>query len=341
MPEIIKDTITPKLKKAFCKTFDLPIKVYQEPYFTDRLQLFDPFFDTITKYRLFDSELPEEVSPEQVENRYMTEYQDLQDLLIKQVTARPGFQKFNTQDMSAFAITHKDMPGKTIYKPSNHKRVFISLDMRQANFQALSHYDPDIFEHADCWEDYIRLYTDKIHWIKSKHIRQVVMGHCNPKRQVTYERYLMDGVLTRLFDFGIDPDTVAFFSNDEIVLDITDTDCDPVDCIQHLRYRLQKPKTLFNEKKYPILRIQAFVLYHIEGTNGYYKLPIDDNETKDKNICDLDTPDLAGITFKGLSYYEYPFVLLKILKQTPRKTDRVFYHEGRLAQFLENITIKI
>jgi len=33
--------ITTDLKKKFCKDFAIPISLYDEPYFTDRLVLFD------------------------------------------------------------------------------------------------------------------------------------------------------------------------------------------------------------------------------------------------------------------------------------------------------------
>lgn len=341
MPELNTEQITTKLKKAFCKTFDLPIKVYQEPYFTDRLELFQPFFETIDKYKLFCSELPVCDTIEQTEQQYLAEYHELQDAMIQDIKANPGYQTFNHADLSVYQVKNKNLPGKAIYKPSNHGRVFVSLDMRQANFQALRYFDPSIFQHKYVWEDYVRLYTDKIHWIKSKHLRQVIMGNCNPGRHTTYEKYLMDQVLTKLFDFGIDPDLIAFFSNDEIVIDITDTKHDPVDLVGHLNYKFMHTGSYMNERPTPPLRIQAFVLYHIDKTNGYYKLFVNSPDTKNRSIKDLDPLELTNIEFKGLSYYEYPFVLRKILKQSPRKTDRVFYHENRLAQFLENIEVDI
>lgn len=36
-------TLTESLKKRFCKDQNLPIKVYSEPIFTERLKLFDAY----------------------------------------------------------------------------------------------------------------------------------------------------------------------------------------------------------------------------------------------------------------------------------------------------------
>ena len=49
--------ITPKLKERFCKDCNIPLKIYEEPYFTDRLKLYDLFYQSIHKWNVFKSEL--------------------------------------------------------------------------------------------------------------------------------------------------------------------------------------------------------------------------------------------------------------------------------------------
>lgn len=45
--------LTRKLKERFCMDCKLPIKIFDEPYFMDRVQLMDPWYDTIRKLNIF------------------------------------------------------------------------------------------------------------------------------------------------------------------------------------------------------------------------------------------------------------------------------------------------
>ena len=49
--------MTPRLKHRFCKDANLPINIYEEPFFTKRLELFDPFFGTLEKWDVFQKDL--------------------------------------------------------------------------------------------------------------------------------------------------------------------------------------------------------------------------------------------------------------------------------------------
>ena len=40
--------------------------------------------------------------------------------------------------MSSFAIEHRNMPARDIYKPDNHLKDYISVDLRKANLSTLS-----------------------------------------------------------------------------------------------------------------------------------------------------------------------------------------------------------
>lgn len=49
--------VSNKAKERFCKDCNIPIKIYQEPYFEDRLELYDRFYGTLDKRRIFTREL--------------------------------------------------------------------------------------------------------------------------------------------------------------------------------------------------------------------------------------------------------------------------------------------
>lgn len=309
--------ITAKAKERFCKDCNIPLRLFQEPYFTDRLKLYDRFYRTLSKWDLFVKEL----GKYRCEQDYFEEYNQVKDAVITSIKNTDGYQRFNNEDMNKLCVQYTDLPSKDIFKPSNHGKTFISIDMRKANFSALQHYDSTIFASTSTWEDFISLYTDNRYIINSKYIRQVILGNCNPKRHTTYEKYLMDGVLEHLIKNNVSVNRVVFFSNDEIVIDVSDMD-ETDKMLIHLSIEISMDNMCVP------LKVEMFALHKIEGTDGYYKQNIISNGAD-------------SIEFKCLDNYMLPFVLRKVLGEEVTENDKVFYHEGLLAKFIETPEIKI
>ena len=49
--------VSTRAKERFCKDCNIPIRLFQEPYFMDRLALFDKFYGTFEKWNTFLEEL--------------------------------------------------------------------------------------------------------------------------------------------------------------------------------------------------------------------------------------------------------------------------------------------
>lgn len=167
-----------KLRQRFCKDCDIPINIFDEPYFSDRLKLFDFLYDSVSKWNLFKSEFKKYDSAID----YFTDYSRIKDEAIEAVRNTEGFQLFSAYGVNDFSIKNKGLPSGRIYKPENNGKVFLSIDMKKANFSALHEYRDDIFGEAHTWEKFISRFTDNKHIINSKYIRQVIMGNLNPKR---------------------------------------------------------------------------------------------------------------------------------------------------------------
>lgn len=308
--------ISIRAKERFCKDCNLPIKIFQEPYFTDRLQLFDKFYGTLKKWDIFVEELKKYKN----EQDYFEEYNRVKDAAINSIKETTDYQLFNNEDMNSYQVTYKDLPAKDIFHPNNDRKMFLSIDMRKANFSSLYHYSKDIFSGANTWEEFIGKFTDNKHIINSKYIRQVVLGNCNPKRHITYEKYLMDKVLYVLINkFNYSINDVVFFSNDEIVLSM-----EPYSYCSTLKKHTQK--TLEDYLTIP-LKVELFRLHKIKNVNGYYKEIFEDDGTK--------------IEFKCLDNYMFPFVARAFLGEEVTESDKVFYHEGLLAKFMEVPEIEV
>ena len=309
--------ISTRVKERFCKDCNIPIRIFQEPYFTDRLKLYDNFYGTLEKWNIFLNEL----GKYHCEQDYFKDYSRVKDAAILNIKSTEAYQKFNEDDMNKYAVTHKNLPNKDIFNPSNDDKCFISIDMRKANFSSLHHYDSNIFGAASSWEEFIEKYTDNRHIINSKHIRQVILGNCNPKRHITYEKYLMDGALTYLTEVFVSIDRVVFFSNDEIVVDVSDMDKNKQERISFSIANAMKNMSV-------PLKTELFVLHKIVGTDGYYKEIIDENGNTE-------------IEFKCLDNYVLPFVLRKFRGEEVTESDKVFYHKGLLAKFIETPQIEV
>ena len=218
--------------------------------------------------------------------------------------------------MNKFAVTHKNLPGKDIFNPSNNGKLFISIDMRKANFSSLHEYGSTMFGEANTWEEFISKFTNSKHIINSKYIRQVILGNCNPKRHITYEKYLMDQTLSLLLDL-FDEKNIVFFSNDEIIFDVTAEN----DLSQLIHLKDRVADQLNTKSKIPF-RVELFSLHKINGTDGYYKKIYRENGD-------------YGIDFKCLNNYMIPFVFRLFLSEEITENDKVFYHEGLLAKFID------
>lgn len=309
--------VSNRAKERFCKDCNIPIRLFQEPYFLDRIELFDKFYGTVEKWNRFVAELQKY----NCEQDYFEEYNCVKDAAINSIKESESYQRFNSEDMNKFAITHKDLPNKDIFKPTNNEKIFISIDMRKANFSSLHSYDKGMFGNADTWEQFISRFTDNEHIINSKYIRQVILGNCNPKRHITYEKYLMDQTLSLLYDI-IGEERIVFFSNDEIVYDTTASNLHMLSLVRNC-----VEERLSTKSNIPF-RVELFSLHKINGTDGYCKKIYKENGEYD-------------IEFKCLDNYMIPFVLRYFLGEEITESDKVFYHEGLLAKFIDEPKIEV
>lgn len=318
--------VSVKAKERFCKDCNIPLRLFQEPYFMDRLKLYDKFYGTLEKWNIF----VEELKKYHCEQDYFEEYNRVKDEAINCIKNSEAYQMFNNEDMNQYKIKN-DLPNKDIFKAENDNRLFISIDMKKANFSVLQYYGDSIsksmFAGASTWEDFIGLFTTNKHIINSKYIRQVILGNCNPGRHITYEKYLMHEILQDVMRITDNKFEVVFFSNDEIVIDVTG-EYETVDELYelfNLEVRLEVYATAVT--KVP-LKIEIFSLHKIHGTDGYYKMI---SNRSGESIID----------FKCLDNFMLPFVLRKFLKEEVTENDKVFYHEGLLAKYIEVPNISI
>jgi hypothetical protein len=67
--------ISVRAKERFCKDCNIPLRLFHEPYFMDRLKLYDRFYGTLEKWNLF----VEELQKYHCEQDYFEEYNRVKD----------------------------------------------------------------------------------------------------------------------------------------------------------------------------------------------------------------------------------------------------------------------
>lgn len=310
--------ITNKLKARFCKDCNLAINIYEEPYFTDRLKLYDKQFGTLEKWEVFCKELEKYEN----EQEYLSEYNKVKDLAINAVKSTRAWEHFNLEDMNKFGTQDLKFPTNNIYKDTNIGKKFLSIDMKHANFSALKHYSDEIFKCGDkeCkdWKEFISQFTDSEHIVNSKYIRQVVLGNCNPKRTITYEKHIIASLIRAMLGMDVAKNIVSFAS-DEVIMDIAD-----MSDVQ-LNNEIEVVKELIDTLGVP-LKVEVFTLHRIEGTDGFIKKYSMGKE---------------GIDIKCLNSLYMPFVLRELNGEAITESDRTFIYEGMLSRVVENPEIKI
>lgn len=298
-----------KLKQRFCKEAGIPINIFVEPYFTERVILYQQFYQSFDKYITFVKECLKHYNNEE---EYFADYNRVKDEAINFIKSTRGYGNFLEEDMAKFKVETK-ITSKDIFRPANDKHYFISIDMKKANFSALRYYDSSMFGDCSKWEDFIKKFTDNAHLINSKYLRQVILGNCNPRRQVTFEKYLMNTILKRIL--GEFPNlNIVYFSNDEIVIDVTNSvDVDIIILIKEIY------SFAYRWIGVPI-KVEHFELYKINGC--YIKKGF---ELKIKCA----EPDVI------------PFIIRALNGQKVQDNDKVFYKNGLLAKYIEIPKIEV
>lgn len=311
--------ITEKLRQRFAKDIGVPIKIFVEPYFSNMLDLYEEHYSARTKWNQFLT-LLENFDSDQA---YFAYYNKVKDDAITYLANNLSMQYFcQNENMKRFAPKFTGFPSNSVFKCTNVGRHFVSIDMIKGNFTALRHYNPAIVGGKETYEEFISMFTDHEYIIKSKYIRQVIFGNQNPRRQTTYERYLMEMVLSEIYArTKILGKNVAYLGTDEIVLDVTGYISE--DGQLDSKFEAMLNKAIDVSKKSGInVRHEYFKLYRIKGTSGYMRKY--EFETAHK-----------GVDFKCVEADEIPFVIRTYKNEPVKDEDMVFVYNGKLAKLLE------
>lgn len=292
------------LKKRFCRDNNLPISVYENPYFYERVCAIDKLFKSVSKFAGF-CEMLEAFDSEQ---DFLAYYNQNKQKLIDLIKESDAYKSFLDEKYNISAM----FPKRNVYIEENDGKRFVSIDMKKANFSALMHYSSNIFGGNKTWEEFVLEHTNCKYMASGKYIRQVIFGACNPKAQIQYEKYLTNQLAQHISN-SIDGVTVFSQGEDEIIIDMSASDITVS--------QLKEMVSSCPEGVGDLYSVEHYALHKIKGTDGWMKSYI--------------YPSEARVEFKCLEADIYHQIAKHYLGKKINKNDLVFMHNGKLAKFLK------
>ena len=165
---------------------------------------------------------------------------DITDAMVEHILHNTGYQAFNQRDINAFfPVEQQNIPTGDNYNYENAGKDFISIDLKNAAFQAMKAWDRihgknqgyligSLIEDYKTFVAYVvnnsgfrfshndavsNMVIDYVSTCKS--LRQVIFGKTNPKRIMHIEKFIMQAVVKLINGtFNIMP---VRFNNDEVV----------------------------------------------------------------------------------------------------------------------------
>lgn len=209
------------LAKRFVSDLNLPIPIFEEEFFIYYLELYENEYKSLTKYIELCKLIKELFHNSPTE--FLDYYYKRRDDIITYVENSASYSEFNQMDMKNFEIPKKyNVSNKNIFNQENVGGIFLSIDLKKANFQALKFVNKEIVRNTDTYEDFIGTFTNLNYIKESKYTRQVIFGKLNPKRHITIEKYITFNVLETYFRMEgcLKDSQLISLSNDEIIFKI-------------------------------------------------------------------------------------------------------------------------
>ena len=309
------------LRTRFVSDYNLPIQVLQSPYFEDRLELLEEEYGAKTSYdnllELIDSRFDGN------SNKFLEYYHQVRDTIITTILNSETYKDFISNDK--FVKNVKPIcSNRNLYTNEQDGCMFISYDMKKANFQTLKYANPAIVYDTDTYEKFIGKFTDLDYIKHSKYTRQVIFGKLNPKRTMNLEKWITNEFAKTLNDLSIMKHCELFSLNaDEIILkwngaeeEFEKADIVPSIVFEGVEYKASKFK----------LHSRHFKLATSSSILTVYEK--EDYLNAHKRI-------LKGVP---ATYMPQVYKLLGGMEINPQ-SDLIFYYEHELCQFLNPLEL--
>lgn len=316
-----------QLRKRFISDKNLPIQVIQNPFFEERLDLFERKFEARTKYDKLLNRINRKYDGNA--SKFLEAYNSIRDKIVTECSTSQAFQDFNAEDMSKYALPSDIVGNVNLYTQQNtdeDDNFYVSFDLKKANFQALKFANPDIVFNADTYIDFIEHFTKSEYVKTSKYTRQVIFGKMNPKRTMTVEKFLIYKVYQLIADaikvwgkpFSMNSDEIIYKLNKKLFDDLDIT------TISNLEKIIKETLNLD-------VRVIKFRLHYHKFNLATSKATL--------NVFEKDCFYPMSADYMCVPTIYAPQVYKMLTKQKINDDDLVFYHEHELVRFLNPLIL--
>ena len=306
-----------RINQRFAKDFNLPINIFRDDMFEYYHELYYGFWPE-EEWCSLNKEINEEYGGNM--EAWLQHYAEVRDRIIRTLEDSDEYKVFNSMDMACYALPdeYRNLPDRNIYTEDCEGKIFISFDLKKANFQALK-YAGVIKE--ETYEDFIDKFDKSFYFKKSKYTRQVIFGKLNPKRQITIERYLMSSIIQSNAKFfeGLEyckSAKLVAFKSDEIIYEV-----DAIITRRVLDEYTERIKSEFGIN----VRAECITVSRIPIVNH--------NGNKVPAFARLNV-NTCETTLKMVSTTFYPQVWKLWNRMGIEKQDRMFFADDQLAEFI-------
>lgn len=333
-----------ELKKRFVSEYHYPITVFEDPYWSYSLNLYNERLGCKTRWENLLRGIEKDYSGNA--DQFLKDFYDIRESMITGIRKTSDFEKYNQSEMSEFEVPemYRSVRKDNIYNDGYLGKSFISIDLKKANFQSFNKYFPGVFGNLGDVTgdtDINDIYTKWLEKFKkgtyvdqyvhdSKYIREVVFGNLNPKRQIKVERKMICDVLDHLLG-NISYKCISQIGSDEAIIEVDklseETEYQKIKEVLEYSFR----KSLGIDIRYEEFTLETHKFLSPGGkTISIYR-----------RVPEYDKSEKGDIgQYKGVSkvYYSQIFQWIYNIKpDIDEDKDLVFYSEKDLAKFLGRI----
>ena len=306
--------LSKQMREDFVSDNSLPIQIMDDPYFDYYVELLDPYYHSMKKYKSLLS-----IVGRIGEEKLHEEIKQFKNSMIHYIEQSGYYQNFCHDMQMPEPIT--PINKGNLYQPLYTNRKLISIDLIEANYQALKYACPELLGEWKNYGQFAKEFTDIPYIIWCKKLRQIIFGQLSPARQQSIQRYIISEIKFYLMDvWGVNPTDFINTSSDEIVFESTINihELNGLVCIFDDNYDCAIPKV-----KGIRLRINTFTLLS-EGTDKFkfFTKLYKDGHKEIKGVDSACVPEVIK------------FLEGKVINSD---FDRLFIKDGRLCKFQESL----
>jgi hypothetical protein len=263
-----KKTIDSLAIKLFCKYMIIPFPTFNPKYVDYYLELMDTYYDCKRKWKIY-LEVLEKQNPSSIKNEINT----VCAKIIEHIKTSEEYNNFISEEHKIPNIKI----GNELYSMINKNKIFVSIDVRSANYRVLKENCPSLCENLE-WNDFIKKFTSNEFIIQSKYFREVVFGKLGCKLIADMPLVFINRAINAIEEKYSSYLKKIRCSNDEVIYEVLN------DKLESWMYVMDEFKQEINKLDNLCYRVDVFKLVQLGNRAYFVKEAINNKKIEFKSI---------------------------------------------------------